>query len=406
MKKIVLIIGIITFLANVSFAQEDKTITLTVSGQGQTQDEAKQNALRNAIEQAFGTFISSNTEILNDELVKDEIVSVSNGNIQKFEVISEVQIPDGGYATTLKATVSVTKLTSFIESKGGEIEFKGSLFSFNIKQQVLNEKNEQKAVTDLLFVLKELIDKSFDYNISSGTPEVINGNNENWNIPIVITVNMNENFLNMYNYLVNTLKSISLNESEVQDYASLNKEVFIIEFQEPEKLTEKDIKKYKKIYGEDYIRILKEITSEKIYLRTQDSYEKIITEFTLYFCKSMLSIKVEDNAGQYSFSPDLYKSKFNSSFLPISFSSKYASSPSRASNIFKIAQYLSGFISDYEYQSIRIANNPGNGYGYTFDNKISLIKYSGGKDIATITVNKTFTLDQINQLSGFKVTNN
>jgi hypothetical protein len=48
--------------------------------------------LRSAIEQAFGAFISSKTEILNDNLVKDEIVSVSNGNIQKFEVLSEAQI--------------------------------------------------------------------------------------------------------------------------------------------------------------------------------------------------------------------------------------------------------------------------------------------------------------------------
>ena len=381
MKKIVLLLGTITLLANVSLAQEDKTVTLTVSGQGKSQNEAKQNALRNAIEQAFGTFISSNTEILNDDLVKDEIVSVSNGNIQKFEVVSEVQIPDGGYATTLKATVSVTKLTSFIESKGGEIEFKGSLFTFNIKQQILNEKNEQQAVSDLLIVTKELIDKSFDCIINSGTPEVINGNNESWNIPINITVNTNANFLNMYNYLVKTLKSISLNESEVQDYNSLSKKVFVIELQEPEKL------------------------SEKIYLRTQDSYEKIITELTTYFCKSMLSIKIEDNAGQYSFSPDLNMSKFNSSFLPIAFSSKFASSPSRASNIFEIAQYLSDFIRDYKYQSIYVANNPGNGYGYTFGTEISLLKYSGGKEIAIITIKKTFTLNQINQLSGFKVTN-
>ncbi len=95
--------------ANVSFAQEANTVTLTVSGQGKTQDDAKQNALRNAIEQAFGTFISSNTEILNDELVKDEIVSIANGNIQKFEVISEVEVPEAGHATTLKVTVSVTK---------------------------------------------------------------------------------------------------------------------------------------------------------------------------------------------------------------------------------------------------------------------------------------------------------
>ena len=125
MKQLFLIVALaISFCA---YSQDDKTVTLVVSGQGKTQDEAKQNALRNAIEQSFGSFISSNTEILNDELVKDEIVSIANGNIQKFEVISEVEVPEVGHATTLKATVSVTKLTSFVESKGVEIEFKGSL---------------------------------------------------------------------------------------------------------------------------------------------------------------------------------------------------------------------------------------------------------------------------------------
>lgn len=369
---------LLLFIAFSCFSQsidDDTTVTLTVSGTGKTLEEAKLNALRSAIEQAFGAFISSKTEILNDNLVKDEIVSVANGNIQKVEVISEVEIPNIGFATSLRATVSVTKLTSFIESKGGDIEFKGSLFSFNIKQQVLNEMNEQKAVSDLLIVSKELIDKSFDYSIKAGNPQVINGNNESWKMPLVITVNTNENFLNMYNYLVKTLKSISLNESEVKDYNSLGKEVFIIEFQEP----------------------------EKIYLRTQASYEKIITEFTTYFCKSMLSVKIENNAGQYSFSPDL-KGRYYSLFLPIDFSCKDASRPRAAGNIFEITEYLSDFIKDYNYQSLSVANNPGNGKGYTFGNKISLLKYSGGKEIAVIGFYKVFTLAQINQLSGFKVT--
>ena len=74
MKKIIFILALA--LSINAYAQDNKTVTLVVSGQGKTQDEAKQNALRSAIEQAFGTFISSKTEILNDELVKDEIVSV------------------------------------------------------------------------------------------------------------------------------------------------------------------------------------------------------------------------------------------------------------------------------------------------------------------------------------------
>jgi hypothetical protein len=148
--KSVLIGILFLFAQQITFAQDaDKTVTLVVSGQGKTQDEAKQNALRSAIEQAFGTFISSKTEILNDKLVKDEVISVANGNIQKFEIISEVQLENGNYAASLKATVSVTKLTSFVESKGVVVEFKGSLFAFNVNQQILNEQNEQKAIEEL-----------------------------------------------------------------------------------------------------------------------------------------------------------------------------------------------------------------------------------------------------------------
>ena len=147
--QILLIICAFAFFTTANAQDESKNVTITVSGSGKTQDEAKQNALRSAIEQAFGAFISSNTEILNDELVKDEIVSISNGNIQKFEVISEVQIPDGGYATSLKATVSVTKLTSFVEANGGGIEFKGTIFGANIRQQKMNEEGEYKSVINL-----------------------------------------------------------------------------------------------------------------------------------------------------------------------------------------------------------------------------------------------------------------
>ena len=100
--------------------------------------------------------------LLNENnLVKDEIVSVANGNIQKFEIISEVQIPNGGYTTSLKATVSVTKLTSFVESKGVVVEFKGSLFSFNINQLILNEANESKAIEEITSTTLNIISKSF-----------------------------------------------------------------------------------------------------------------------------------------------------------------------------------------------------------------------------------------------------
>lgn len=211
-----------------AFAQADggeKVISLTVSGQGSTQDAARQNALRSAIEQAFGTFISSHTEVLNDQLIKDEIVSVSNGNIQAFDVLSEVEIPGGGYASTIKATVSINRLTSFVESKGVAVEFKGALFAMNIKQQLLNEESEFKAMAELADVMKQISDKSFDYFITASDPTA---NGQVWNVPLTVTVKPNSNLKLIPEYLAKVLAGLSMNADEVENYRKLNKPWFSI----------------------------------------------------------------------------------------------------------------------------------------------------------------------------------
>jgi hypothetical protein len=67
MKKIILSIYLLFSINLICFAQEaDKTVSITVSGSGKTQDEAKQSAFRSAIVQAFDAFQSSKTEILNN----------------------------------------------------------------------------------------------------------------------------------------------------------------------------------------------------------------------------------------------------------------------------------------------------------------------------------------------------
>jgi hypothetical protein len=221
MKHLILIILIaLNFNA---FAQDDKTVTLVVSGSGKTQEEAKQNALRSAIEQAFGTFISSKTEILNDNLVKDEIVSVSNGNIQKFDIISEVQIPEGGFATTLNATVSVTKLTSFVESKGVEVEFKGGMFAMNIKLQKLNEDAEYGTILNLCKVSKEMLSKALDYSVKVSEPVSKDGDSNLFLVHFDVSCNPNKNMQAFQAYFWKTIEGIVMTPSEVLNYSSLKK---------------------------------------------------------------------------------------------------------------------------------------------------------------------------------------
>ena len=226
MKKILLLTTIFLGVFAIAYPQDNQIVTLTVTSQGKTQDEAKQNALRNAIEQAFGAFISSNTEILNDELVKDEIVSVSNGNIQEFEIISEVQIPDGDFATTLKATVSVSKLTSFVESKGEKVEFKGGLFAANIINQELMEKSEISCLINISNILGEISNNSFDFQVEISQPQV-NANKEiNYYIPVEVRCMGNSNLEKWSDLFYNSLKALSLQPHEIKNYSDINKEVF------------------------------------------------------------------------------------------------------------------------------------------------------------------------------------
>lgn len=273
--KSIIFSSLLVFAQQVTFAQDaDKTVTLVVSGQGKSQDEAKQKALRSAIEQAFGAFISSKTEILNDNLVKDEIVSVANGNIQKFEIISEVQIPNGGYATSLKATVSVTKLTSFVESKGVVVEFKGSLFAFNVNQQILNEKNEIKAIEDLCHVITKLSDASFEYSIKVSDPIAVNGSSEKWRIPMYISVSANNNLLNIATYINQTLKGLSLSIEDANNYIKLGKKIYPISF------------------------AANESQYNYFAFRTENAVKKIISQ-VYYFNHSILNFKISNGISDW-----------------------------------------------------------------------------------------------------------
>lgn len=222
MKYIILTIALL-FALNIH-AQDDKTVSLVVSGQGKTKEEAKQNVLRNAIEQAFGAFISSKTEILNDDLVKDEIVAVSNGNIKKYDIISELQLSDGVYALTLNVTVAVGKLRDYFINKGIEIELNGDLLAANFNLIKLNNQNEIKALHNLAESCKEILNRSCDFKISSEKVKYLNDNQVV--IPLSIQVVFNKNIENFKQYLTTSLIGLSMTPEQAKEYLDLNRKVY------------------------------------------------------------------------------------------------------------------------------------------------------------------------------------
>lgn len=218
MKKSFIVIAIV-FATCAVWAQND--VSLVVSGEGQTKDEATFNALRSAIEQAFGTFISSNTTVLNDKVIQDEIVSLSSGNIKSYEYITENKLPNGNTYVTLSTTVSVDKLTSFCESKGMDVEFKGALFAINHKKKEFDKIAEEKAVENLITQLSQMFPSLYDYLIEVGEGKPSYRCDTILEFPVAISLKANDNTRTFFDIYYSTLKSISLT---IDDWKKLKEE--------------------------------------------------------------------------------------------------------------------------------------------------------------------------------------
>jgi hypothetical protein len=230
MKKL-LILFILALSINAFSQDSDNIINIVSSGRGQNKDEAVKNALRSAIEQAFGAFISSNTEVLNDSLVKDEIISVSSGNVIGFELISEVTLPDGTINTSVKAKVSVSKLNSYCQNKGIQIEIKGSLFATNLKLQKLNEEAESKAIINLCIVSEDILKNSIDFFVKATDPKQVDGNSNLFTMRYNIECKTNKNYLSFYEYFIKTIEGIAMSEEEINIYKGINKPIFSFDYE-------------------------------------------------------------------------------------------------------------------------------------------------------------------------------
>lgn len=238
-------------------------IKLVVDGEGPNKTEATKAALRSAIEQAFGTFVSANTEILNDELVKDEIVTVSSGNIKSYKELSSMVLPNGNTSVSLSAVVSIGKLISYAQSKGASAEFAGQTFMMNMKMRELNKKNEAIALEHILKQLEAVYSTFYDFSVEIGDPKeteyleaktttgiypfirndwrsmrdfesyneeilppksiytVVCDNCDRvsgFNVPLTIVFELNENYIKWNENLIRTLSDLQLSPEEIQSY--------------------------------------------------------------------------------------------------------------------------------------------------------------------------------------------
>lgn len=289
-------------------------VTLVASGKASDSEKATTIALRSAIEQAYGTFVSANTTILNDELVKDEIVTISNGNIKSYEVLSDVKCEDGQDMVTVKATVCISKLVSYAKSKGASAEFAGATFAQSMKIKELYKQNEAKALENLLTQVKFMLPSCYDLGLSDiGEPEESRNSPNCYELAMYVDFKPNANTKVLCDLFLNTLKSLSLEESS-RDQGSelrfiwvrtLNKEKLNNLIKEKEEKLNNLIKEEEKLnnldtlFKEDNFTPLSDI---HIFIRNSDEFEeRFWTQLENITTAFQYSFVITDNLGGKSY---------------------------------------------------------------------------------------------------------
>ena len=283
-RVLILSISMIGWITCANAQEKIDEVTLTVMGEGNSKQEATTVALRNAIEQTFGTFVSANTAVLNDELIRDEIVTLSSGNVKDYEEIASATLPNGKISVTLKATVVLSKLIAYSESKGFSVEFAGQTFAMNMKLKELNKKNEVEVIKNLCLQLGEIAPYIFDYELQLGEPvrrEYYRSKKkyEYYDIETTILLNSNSNTETFHTLFFNTLRSVCLSQSEVEEYRRINLPYHVIDLESGQ---------------------MEHADRETFCFRSSESIYYMEYFMTYYMTQVIFNFKIVDNLGNSS----------------------------------------------------------------------------------------------------------
>ena len=108
--RLIVLLILCTVYCTTSNAQVFKKINITQTGYGQTASSALINAKTGAVRYAIGSLLKSDTELANDSIALDKIISQTNGAIKDFKIKKQYQ-EDSTFVVVIDALVYVNTMT-------------------------------------------------------------------------------------------------------------------------------------------------------------------------------------------------------------------------------------------------------------------------------------------------------
>lgn len=109
MRKIVVVA--FAFCCFTALAADDSLVSVMAKGMGVTVEEALKDSFQDAVERAVGVFVDAEQQVENDQLIRDQILTQSNGYIENYRKVSERKGANGLFEVKIVAKVKKAQLT-------------------------------------------------------------------------------------------------------------------------------------------------------------------------------------------------------------------------------------------------------------------------------------------------------
>lgn len=187
------------------FVATDSIRAVAAVGVGATSEAATHAALRSAVEQGVGVFVTSQTRVENDRLIQDRILSMSTGFVRRYQVVETRQGPSG-VEVRLLAEVGLTPLREALQAAGVQVQLSGRTLFANLDQEDEKRRQEVQVLSSLFW---EDVDRpsAWDFQVQLGTPLAANTGFSK--VPLTVLARPNGNYLEHLREALRTLWSVA-----------------------------------------------------------------------------------------------------------------------------------------------------------------------------------------------------
>lgn len=161
-----------------------------VEATGRDFEQARQNGFRLAVEKVIGPLILSESEVVNDQMRRDEIISYASGAVSEFNILS--QTPVGNRTVVvMEVWVAESRIANRLLNKNAAVgSINGEQLSVRV-ETLLHERYQGDRVVDA--VLRDFPNRAFD--VETTEPVVRFTNTRTVSIDVPVTIKWNYDYL-------------------------------------------------------------------------------------------------------------------------------------------------------------------------------------------------------------------